>query len=413
MRNNESTAQAAGTGLGLTAEAIPQPGFRLRVACVGAFPFSLGGGGPAARLRNLALALRLSGATPELFLVGPERMELQWESVPVHIREMTKSIFARRVYQAAMDEIRKEIAGQSGANRFDVMLFYNQDPGYAWQFWRTCRRARILFVQQYAEMHLAIDYPFGILTPYFLREWLHLHIMPHVADGAVVITSALRARVARRGEPEPLLLPTVAPLVAATARPPRSNLRILAVSQGARRDDLGLLLETMAVYRRDGGSGRLRIIGLDRKALERLRARLAELRLTEVVSLQGRIEESLYQAELNAADVHVLLRTGDRSAEACFPSRLAELCASAAPLVMSDVGDIRCYFENGRNAYLVPPGDAQGVAEVLQQIEANPRQASAVGLAGHELARQAFDPCAAGEKLTKYLHSLVARFINR
>ena len=67
---------------------------------------------------------------------------------------------------------------------------------------------------------------------------------------------------------------------------------------------------------------------------------------------------------------------------------LLEACASALPIVATEVGGNAEIVHAGSNGLLVPPGDPAALAQALQALLADPARALAMGRAGHERVRR-------------------------
>jgi glycosyltransferase involved in cell wall biosynthesis len=390
----------------------------VRVVIIGVFPFSEAGGGPAARVRNLALGLHRAGVDVEMMFTEGAVKCTSWQQIPVSMiarsatgtkdkRSVWTRVLKQRVHTAAMNAMLAEIERRS--HRPDAVIFYNQDVAYALQTLRACRRLGIAFVQQYAELHLASDYPNGRRNTYWLSEQLHLRIIPRLADGSIVISSYLLAAVGQRSTHDPLLIPTIADVPAHQGRTLRLPLTALCVSGGARRDDLEILIAAMVRLKARGGRMRLQIVGLANDALNRLQLLVNDLRLQAHVVLAGHLAYDEFRTTVATADVQILLRTQDRSSVACFPSRLYELFSFGAPVVLSAVGDLPLYFADQREAMLVPPSNAEKLAEVLLWLENHPDKAAAIGRAGNQSARTSFSVDERGHDLARYLNQVCAR----
>ncbi|MBI5425351.1 MAG: glycosyltransferase family 4 protein [Opitutae bacterium] len=367
-----------------------------------------------ARIRNLALALSQTGCEVSLLLVGDEESEFVWEKIAVQQvargqPEPRRGWRRPRVNARAVDRMAQEIGRRHAAGGVDVVFFYNQDVAYAWRLARLCRQRGIPFVQQYAEKHLACDYAAGWRDTHYLSERLHLLVLPHFSAGSVVISHYLAAELSARARHPVLVVPTVAPLASAAGRTPPAIPELLAISGGARRDSLELLLEAMTLVRQAGGRTRLRIVGLSSDTLAKLTARARSHELAGGVVLAGRLDEANYTEAVCGASCHVLLRSDDVSSQACFPSRLFELFSHGTPAILSAVGDIRRYFTDGEDALLVSPGSAAAVAEKILWVERHPGAAAEIGQRGNGTARRVFDLARHGEALANYLQATVHR----
>jgi glycosyltransferase involved in cell wall biosynthesis len=73
-----------------------------------------------------------------------------------------------------------------------------------------------------------------------------------------------------------------------------------------------------------------------------------------------------------------------------LPLAVVEAAAAGLPIVASDVGGIPEIIEHGVNGLLVPPGDAQALADAIQQLIDDPQRARQLGEAARRTAFERF-----------------------
>jgi D-inositol-3-phosphate glycosyltransferase len=118
-------------------------------------------------------------------------------------------------------------------------------------------------------------------------------------------------------------------------------------------------------------------------------ARLSQLAIAldiaEQVHFVGRRDRHELQLYYNAADVFVTTPWYEP-----FGITPVEAMACARPVVGSNVGGIRTTIVDGKTGYLVPPKDANALADRLALIHSNPAAREAMGRAGRRRALQMF-----------------------
>lgn len=72
------------------------------------------------------------------------------------------------------------------------------------------------------------------------------------------------------------------------------------------------------------------------------------------------------------------------------PISIIESLAAAKPVVASDVGGVSRLIEHQKTGFLVPPNDAKAVADALEWVLENPRQAACWGQNGRQKMRREF-----------------------
>ena len=88
---------------------------------------------------------------------------------------------------------------------------------------------------------------------------------------------------------------------------------------------------------------------------------------------------------LQALDLYV-----QPSVSEAFGLTVVEAAAAGLPIVASDVGGIPEIIEHGVNGLLVPPGDAQALADAIQQLIDDPQRARQLGEAARRTAFERF-----------------------
>lgn len=103
----------------------------------------------------------------------------------------------------------------------------------------------------------------------------------------------------------------------------------------------------------------------------------------------------------------VLARTDSQQARAGFPTKLGEYLALGRPVVVTKVGEIPRFLEDGRTAYLVDPGNAESLTNKLQEVFSDRERAENIGLAGREVAKSCFDWRNHQRTLCKWMRSFI------
>ena len=102
------------------------------------------------------------------------------------------------------------------------------------------------------------------------------------------------------------------------------------------------------------------------------------------VTMLGRVEDVRLASYLRAADVYVGPALGGES----FGIVLAEAMAAGLPIVASDIAGYRDVARKGREALLVPPGDAGALAAGVERVLSDPVLARSLGECGAARARE-------------------------
>lgn len=140
-------------------------------------------------------------------------------------------------------------------------------------------------------------------------------------------------------------------------------------------------LHAVAMLRAQGLAVTLRIAGEDDAGGSGFRSRIAalidELDLGEQVTLLGGIDETAVRDELRAADLFVLASYHEPLGVAYM-----EAMSCAVAVIGTRAGGVTELVTDGHEGLLVPPGDAQALAEAIAALAASPAQRQRMGVAG-------------------------------
>lgn len=145
------------------------------------------------------------------------------------------------------------------------------------------------------------------------------------------------------------------------ARPMGERLRIAFVGQAVERKGLPLLLRAFEALREHIPT-ELTVVG---PTPEELAPLMLDARGVRVL---GKVDDETKWRELERADVLCAPSLRGES----FGMVLTEAFAAGTPVVASDIAGYRDVVSQGEDGILVPPGDAQGLAESLRELYLDP-----------------------------------------
>lgn len=117
--------------------------------------------------------------------------------------------------------------------------------------------------------------------------------------------------------------------------------------------------------------------------LDRLKALTTELGIESMVTFTGAIKQDMLPDYYSAADVFVL-----PSHSESFGLAALEAMACGAPVVVSRVGGLKTFINNGETGYLVPWRCPEPFVQRLEMLLANPLLREAMGRAARAKALQ-------------------------
>lgn len=89
-----------------------------------------------------------------------------------------------------------------------------------------------------------------------------------------------------------------------------------------------------------------------------------------------------------------------------FPHKIGEYLASGNPVVTTNVGEIKNYFEDGKTALIADTYSHSQFAEKMQFVLDNPELSKKIGMSGKKLGLKEFDYKIHGRRIKKFLQEL-------
>ena len=195
-------------------------------------------------------------------------------------------------------------------------------------------------------------------------------------------------------------------LVEAMAPPARTGgLRALGVGRLVHKKGFDVLVEACAILKQRGFYFETIIAGEHGEHERELRRQIAAHDLRDRVRLVGPLGQARLYSEYQSADLFCLpcrvLDNGDRDG---LPNVLMEAMACGLPVITTPVSGIPEIIKDGQNGTLVPPDNAEALANAIQRLSADRMMARNLGRAGRMTVLERFD----GDKTAVELASLFA-----
>lgn len=100
--------------------------------------------------------------------------------------------------------------------------------------------------------------------------------------------------------------------------------------------------------------------------------------MSDRVFIKGRVDYSKVPQILANATILVTSQPNTKRAEGGFPTKMGEYMMSHTPMIVTDVGEIHQYVQDGHTTYMVAPEDPEAYAEKLIYILDHPDEATHV-----------------------------------
>lgn len=127
--------------------------------------------------------------------------------------------------------------------------------------------------------------------------------------------------------------------------------------------------------------------------------------LSEQTLLLGRQPHENMPGLLRACDILTIPRRSEPITEYAFPSKIAEYAALGKALVVTEVGDMSLYIQNGVNGFIVQQNNPDKLADALLQLQ-NSNIRAQLGVRLHKTALKEFHPEAFKIKFNRFFNSL-------
>ena len=217
------------------------------------------------------------------------------------------------------------------------------------------------------------------------------HVLPRVFDRCSDLVAVSPVSMAHATGRAQLIPPGVdcerfTPASSPAAREKRV-LYVGRVERTSRWKGLHTLVESLVRLRDRVPGVRLDIVG-DGDDVAALHSRAERLGVAGDIEWHGRVEHTELPRFYQRAAVTVLPSLTESES---FGMTLVEAMASGCPVVGSDVGGVPFVIRDGVDGVLVPPGDADALADGLASVLTDPARARALGAAGREAASARWD----------------------
>lgn len=128
-----------------------------------------------------------------------------------------------------------------------------------------------------------------------------------------------------------------------------------------------------------------------------------ELGLKDKVVFTGEVPSEQIPQMLVDAEMLALARPDNRQAQYGFPTKLGEYLLTGNPVVVTAVGDIPLFLEDGTSALIAKPDDEKDFASKMLWVAEHHKEAKEIGLRGKEVALSEFNGDIEAKKILSVL----------
>jgi len=263
---------------------------------------------------------------------------------------------------------------------------------------RLCRKERILL------SHERTEYPYlnakSLLKR--LNLFLYLKIFIPQCDHIFVISKALRdffsalAMVRKNNVPVSILNMLTETdryqINEETEATPNKDIVYVGTMYGD-KDGVYDLISAFGLIMDKVPDARLVLIGdnLRRERMNKIYEALSNISHQDRIIFTGSLGRTELIQRINQAYCLALSRPNNIQAKYGFPTKLGEYLATGRPVIVTAVGDIPFYLDDGVNAFIAEPNNIQSFADKLEECFSNEDKAIKIGQKGQETAIKFFD----------------------
>lgn len=172
-----------------------------------------------------------------------------------------------------------------------------------------------------------------------------------------------------------------------------------------RKDGVDILLEAFGKIAKEFPKISLYILG-GRPYLndnEKNDAIIEKYEIKDRVYMPGAVPGNEMPQYLKNAEVVVLSRPDNIQAAYGFPTKLGEYLMTGNPVVVTRVGELDDFLEDGKSCLFAKPGDAHDFADKLKWVLEHPAEAKIIGARGRMVAEASFNYKIEGKKIAEVI----------
>lgn len=167
------------------------------------------------------------------------------------------------------------------------------------------------------------------------------------------------------------------------------------------KDGVDKLIKSFAIVSKNHSEVKLYIIGesLSKAEVSDNYQLIQELGIKDKIVFTGRVSAAQMPQLLKDAQVLVLARPRNIQAKYGFPTKLGEYLMTENPVVVTSVGDIPLFLEDGVSALIASPDNDQEFAQKIIWAIDHPNESAEIGRRGKEVALKSFNASIETKKL--------------
>lgn len=269
----------------------------------------------------------------------------------------------------------------------------------------------IVLARHYGYNIVTISHEWGptIPTTHILRKpsvWLFSKTFGYFSDGILPISEYIIRKIQHWHKPF-LKVPILADFSQnQQEQTERGNFFMYCGDAGYKRV-IVFIIDAFRNFRRKHDGYKLKLVlSGEKNYMDEIRQYIVTSNLEDAVLIKTAVPyNDLWNMYRTANGLIILLDPNVEQDEARFSQKIAEYLSSKTPIITNNVGEIKYYFENKKNA-LICDYCVKGVTDSMEWISTNKADAEAIGHNGYLLGEKEFNYKIIGTKLSRFLQSL-------
>jgi glycosyltransferase involved in cell wall biosynthesis len=158
------------------------------------------------------------------------------------------------------------------------------------------------------------------------------------------------------------------------------------------KDGIPVLIESFSLIAKEFPLARLQLITASRNPIIRQSMFILAQKygIADSFSIRGPLDRNQIPRVLCDSDILALSRPDNAQAEGGFPTKLGEYLATGNPVVITNVGEINLFLNDGLNAFIAEPNSAVKFADKLREALLS-EKADQIGIEGRKLVYNEFN----------------------
>lgn len=289
---------------------------------------------------------------------------------------------------------------------------------------KDCKNFIVLSMPDYhifmVYVHLARHYGYKIVTishewgptvptTHILRKpsvWLFSKTFGHFSDGILPISEYIIRKIQHWHKPF-LKVPILADFSQdKQEKTERGHFFMYCGDAGYKRVIVSII-DAFSNFHKNHEDYKLKLVlSGEKNYMGEIRQYIATSHLDDVVLIKTAVPyKELWNMYRTANGLIILLDPNVEQDEARFSQKIAEYLSSNTPIITNNVGEIKYYFENKKNA-VICDYCVKGVTDSMEWIATHKAEAETIGHNGYLLGQKEFNYKIMGAKLNEFLQSI-------